>query len=174
MRTSLATLVSVTLTTRKPQAKIALLLTPFHFPDTNVKGTLFTIQAALPHIVNDGRIVTFSTSVTVSPQALGPGYLQYTMCKAAIEQMVRVLQRDPTVGGPDRRIGINCVAPGATATDLFLNGKSDELIKKIGSLMPEGRIGQPDEVAQAVLFLLTPASNWVKGQLLRINGAQTL
>lgn len=88
--------------------------------------------------------------------------------------MVRVLQRDPSIGGPARRIGINCVAPGATATELFLQGKSDELVKRIGSLMPEGRIGQPDEVAEAAVFLLTPAARWMRGQLFRINGAQTL
>lgn len=75
-----------------------------HHFNVNVSGTLFTIQAALPHIVNDGRIIAFSTSVLASPQALQPGYLQYTMCKAAIEQMVKVLQRDPTIGGPERRI----------------------------------------------------------------------
>lgn len=145
-----------------------------HHFNVNVSGTLFTIQSALPHINNDGRIIAFSTSVINSPQALQPGYLQYTMCKAAVEQMVKVLQRDPSIGGPERRIAINCVAPGATATELFLKGKSDEIIKRIGSLTPEGRIGQPDEVAEAITFLLTPASRWVRGQLVRINGAQTL
>ncbi|KAH0445399.1 hypothetical protein IEQ34_025512 [Dendrobium chrysotoxum] len=145
-----------------------------HHFNVNVSGTLFTIQAALPHILNDGRIIAFSTSVLASPQALQPGYLQYTMCKAAVEQMVKVLQRDPSIGGPDRRIAINCIAPGATATELFMKGKSEEMVKRIGSLTPEGRIGQPDEVAEAVTFLLTPASRWIRGQLIRVNGAQTL
>lgn len=144
-----------------------------HF-DVNVKGTLFTIQAALPFINNDGRIIVFSTSLNATTLGVTPGYLQYCMSKAAIEQMVKVLQRDPSIGGPDRRIGINTVSPGATGTKLFLHGKSEEIIRRIGSSTPEGRIGNPDEVAEAIIFLATPASRWIRGQTIRINGAQTL
>lgn len=113
------------------------------------------------------------------------------MAKAAVEQMVKTLQRDPSIGGPDRRIGINAVAPGATGTDLFYHGKSDEVLKRIASIMPSNRIGKPEEVctysvnsliaymffekiAQPTIFLLTPASSWIQGQILRVNGAQTL
>lgn len=123
-----------------------ILLTYPRYVDTNVKGTLFAIKAALPYIANGGRIVCFSTSVLATPQALGPGYVQYAMAKAAVEQMVKTLQRDPSIGGPDRRIGINAVAPGATGTDLFYHGKSEEVLKRIASIMPSNRIGKPEEV----------------------------
>lgn len=89
----------------------------------------------------------FSSSVTTHPMAIQPGYLQYAMTKGAVEQMVRVLARDPSIGGPERRITVNAIAPGATGTELFYEGKSAEMIARISSLMPQNRIGKPEEVS---------------------------
>lgn len=84
--------------------------------------------------------------------AIQPGYLQYIMTKGAIEQMTRGLARDPSIGGPDRRITVNAIAPGATGTELFYQGKSEEMLNRISGLMPQQRIGKPEEVSRIVMW----------------------
>jgi 3-oxoacyl-[acyl-carrier protein] reductase len=116
---------------------------------------LFTVQALLPNLANDGQIVLFSTSLTTHPMAIQPGYLQYIMSKGAIEQMVRGLARDPSIGGPDRRITVNAIAPGATGTELFFQGKSQEMLDRISGLMPQQRIGKPEEVSNYEVPLIS-------------------
>jgi 3-oxoacyl-[acyl-carrier protein] reductase len=106
-------------------------------------------QALGPHIRPDGRVLFFSTSLTSNPIAISPGYLPYVMCKGAVEQMARVLSRDPAFAAPDRRITVNVVSPGPIETELFLAGKSQELLDRIASMHPSQRIGQPDEVRPA-------------------------
>lgn len=81
--------------------------------------------------------------------------------------MTRVMAKDLASKG----ITVNAVAPGPTATELFLKGKSEEMIAGIGKLSPFGRIGQPEEVAGAVSALCGEHSRWVSGQSLRVNGA---
>lgn len=88
------------------------------------------------------------------------------MSKGAIEQMTRGLSKDLARKG----IMVNTVAPGPTSTDLFLKGKSEELLKTIAGFNPQGRIGQPEEVAEVVAFLSSSASSWVTGQTLMVNG----
>lgn len=86
------------------------------------------------------------------------------MTKGAIEQMTRVLAKD--LGR--QQIYVNAIAPGPTATNMFLDGKSPELLEKIASWSPHNRIGQPEEVAQTIAYL--SESPWVSGQVLRVNG----
>lgn len=140
------------------------------FSDTNVKGPIFLVQAAHPHLRADGRIIFFSSSLTSHPAAITPNYFPYVSSKGAVEQAARVLARDPSLTGQERRITVNTISPGPVGTDLFLNGKSEELIARIGSLTPQGRIGNPDEIADAVSSLASPASRWVNGQNLRVSG----
>jgi 3-oxoacyl-[acyl-carrier protein] reductase len=73
------------------------------------------------------------------------------------------------VGGEQHGIRVNTVSPGPTDTDLFYVGKSEELVKSIESLSPFNRLGQPEEIAEAVVFLATSGS-WVSGQNIRVNG----
>ena len=80
--------------------------------------------------------------------------------------MTRIMAKDLA----SKRITVNAVAPGPTGTELFLRGKSQELIEGIGKLSPFGRIGQPEEVADAVSMLCGEQSRWVSGQILRVNG----
>jgi 3-oxoacyl-[acyl-carrier protein] reductase len=69
-----------------------------------------------------------------------------------------------------RNITVNAVAPGPTATKLFLDGKSEELIDRLAKLAPLERLGQPDDVAAVVSFLTGPDGGWINGQVLRANG----
>ena len=85
-----------------------------------------------------------------------PNYLLYNSTKGAIEQMTRVMAKELATKG----INVNAVAPGPTATELFLKGKSEQLLKGIASGIPFGRIGEPDEVANAIAFLCSNGSSW--------------
>ena len=69
-----------------------------------------------------------------------------------------------------RSITVNTVAPGPTATDLFLNGKPQELVDRLAKLAPLERLGQPDDIAAVVAFLAGPDGAWINGQTLRANG----
>jgi 3-oxoacyl-[acyl-carrier protein] reductase len=69
-----------------------------------------------------------------------------------------------------RNITVNAVAPGPTATELFLNGKSEELVSRLAKMNPLERLGTPEDIAGAVSFLLGPDGGWVNGQTLRANG----
>ena len=115
------------------------------------------------------KIILVSTSLTDNSAVL-PGYLLYNMTKGAIEQMNRILSKDLARQG----IVVNAVAPGPTATELFLKGKSEQLLKTIGAQSPFGRIGEPEEIAEAFLFLAGDGARWVSGQLIRVNGAQVV
>lgn len=127
-------------------------------------------QALLPNIREDGRIILFSSTLTTNLANFAPGYLSYLAAKGALEQVARMLARDPSISGAERRITTNVVAPGPVATELFLRGKSQELIDRIASGAPSKRLGKTEEIASVVAFLASPAANWVNGQTLRVNG----
>ncbi|UGQ47598.1 SDR family oxidoreductase [Massilia endophytica] len=128
----------------------------------NVKGTFNTLREAARRMRQGARIVNLSTSVT----GLGrPGYAVYGATKAAVEVMTNVLSKE--LRGRD--IVVNAVAPGPTATELFLNGKTEEQVDAIAKLAPLERIGRPEEIAEVVAFLARPGI-WVNGQTLRANG----
>ncbi|KAL9035396.1 MAG: hypothetical protein Q9214_006601, partial [Letrouitia sp. 1 TL-2023] len=96
-----------------------------------------------------------------------PNYLLYNTTKGAIEQMTRVMAKDLGRKG----IVVNAVAPGPTSTELFLKGKPEGMLKAIAGANPFQRLGKPEEVAEAFLFLASPGSQWVSGQVVRVNGA---
>jgi 3-oxoacyl-[acyl-carrier protein] reductase len=111
------------------------------------------------------RIILFSTTQCAA-STVTPNYLAYVSSKGAVEHMTRVLSKDLARKG----IMVNCVAPGPTGTELFLNGKSEQLLKTIAGFNPQGRIGQPEEVAGVVGFLAGESASWVTGQTIRVNG----
>jgi 3-oxoacyl-[acyl-carrier protein] reductase len=86
--------------------------------------------------------------------------------KAAVEAMTRVLTNEMR----GRNITVNAIAPGPTATSLFLDGKSPELIERMSKMNPLERLGQPQDIAAAVAFLAGPDGAWINGQTLRANG----
>ena len=129
----------------------------------NLKGSFNTMREAARRLRDGGRIVNFSTSVVgVKPETYGV----YAATKAAIETMTAVLSKELR----GRSITVNSVAPGPTATDLFLNGKSPELIDRLAKMNPLERLGTPEDIASVVAFLAGPDGGWVNGQVLRANG----
>jgi len=131
--------------------------------DINVKGSYNTMRQAAKRLRRGGRIINFSSSVV---GLLQPTYGPYAATKAAIEATTMVLARELR----GREITVNAVAPGPTATELFLNGKSDELVGHLAKLSPLERLGTPDDIAAAVAFLAGPDGAWINGQVLRSNG----
>jgi 3-oxoacyl-[acyl-carrier protein] reductase len=129
----------------------------------NLKGTFNTLREAAKRMRNGGRIVNFSSSVV---GLLPPTYAVYAATKAGVETMTHILSKELR----GREITVNAVAPGPTATDLFLVGKSPELVDRLAKAAPLERLGQPDDIANVVSFLVGADGGWVNGQVLRANG----
>ncbi|KAF1846323.1 NAD(P)-binding protein [Cucurbitaria berberidis CBS 394.84] len=137
--------------------------------DLNVKGPYFLVQKALPYLPKGAHVVLLSTSLCAS-STITPNYLLYVTSKGAVEQMTRVLAKDLGTKG----INVNAIAPGPMATDLFFQGKSQELVDTIASGNPFKRLGQPSEIAKAIAYLSGEGGSWVNGQILRVNGGMTV
>lgn len=129
----------------------------------NVKGSFNTMREAATRLENGGRIINFSTSVI--GLAL-PGYAVYAATKAAIETMTNILAKELR----GRNVTVNAVAPGPTATALFLKGKTPEQIATFSKAAPLERLGQPEDIANTVAMLASGDASWVNGQTLRANG----
>ena len=129
----------------------------------NVKGSFNTMRQAATRLRHGGSVVNFSSSVI--GLAL-PGYSIYGASKAAIETMTTIFAKELR----GKNITVNAIAPGPTATDLFLNGKTAEMIERMRKMAPLERLGTPDDIAAAVAFLAGPDGRWVNGQTLRANG----
>jgi 3-oxoacyl-[acyl-carrier protein] reductase len=129
----------------------------------NLKGTFNALRQAARRLRNSGRVVNLSTSVVGLHLET---YGVYVATKAAVEAMTPVLARELR----GRSITVNAVAPGPTGTDLFLNGKSPELVERMSKMNPLERLGTPDDIAATVAFLAGPDGSWINGQVLRANG----
>jgi 3-oxoacyl-[acyl-carrier protein] reductase len=129
----------------------------------NLKGSFNGMREAARRLRDGGRIVNLSTSVVSTKLET---YSIYAATKSAVETMTAILAKELR----GRNITVNAVAPGPVATDLFLNGKSPELIERMAKMNPMERIGTPEEIASVVAFLVGPDGGWVNGQLLRANG----
>jgi len=131
--------------------------------DINLKGTFNTLREAAKRLRDNGRIINFSSSVV---GLLQPGYGMYAASKAAVEALTSVLAKELR----GRNITVNAIAPGPTATGLFLDGKTPELIERLAKMAPLERLGQPQDIAAAVSFLAGADGAWINGQTLRANG----
>jgi 3-oxoacyl-[acyl-carrier protein] reductase len=130
---------------------------------TNIRGTFVVAREAARRIRPGGAIVMLSTSV-VGLQF--PGYGAYAASKGAVEAMVLILAREMR----GRDVTVNAVAPGPTATDLFLDGKDEATIEHLARQPPLERLGTPADIAEVVAFLAGPGGRWVNGQVVRANG----
>lgn len=130
---------------------------------TNIRGSFVVAQQSARRIRSGGAVITFSTSIV--GLAL-PGYGAYSAGKGAIEALTMILAREMR----GRDVSVNAVAPGPTATDLFLDGKNEETIARLAAQPPLERLGTPADIAEVVAFLASPAGHWVNGQVVRANG----
>src|SRR5512142_2561786 len=138
--------------------------------DTNVKGVLFTVQKALPLLKDGASVILNSSTTSISGT---PAFSVYSATKAA----VRNFARNWILDLKDRHIRVNAVSPGVTETagldDLFGGGAQAQGTKDyLAGLIPAGRVGQPDEIAKAVLFLASDDASFVNGVELFVDGGQ--
>jgi 3-oxoacyl-[acyl-carrier protein] reductase len=129
----------------------------------NLKGTFNTLREAAAQLREGGRIINFSSSMVALRQ---PTYAIYAASKAGVEAMTSILAKELR----GRRITVNAIAPGPTATELFFKGKSPEVIERFAKGPPLERLGTPEDIAAAVAFLAGPDGAWINGQTLRANG----
>jgi NAD(P)-dependent dehydrogenase (short-subunit alcohol dehydrogenase family) len=142
-------------------------ITEEHFDQTfglNTRGTLFTVQKALP-LLNDGGSILMTASIASIKG--WPGWSVYAGSKAALHAYARVWLSELK----DRRIRVNVLSPGQVSTPIMEQALGDpETRKQFEALIPRGEIGQPDEVATVALFLASDDSSYVNGQLLNVDG----
>jgi 3-oxoacyl-[acyl-carrier protein] reductase len=129
----------------------------------NLKGTFNTLREASRRLRSGGRIINLTSSVVGLYQ---PGYAVYAATKAGVQAMTHVLAKELR----GRNITVNDVAPGPTATALFLDGKPQDVIDRLAKLAPLERLGQPNDIASAVAVLAGPDGAWINGQTIRVNG----
>jgi 3-oxoacyl-[acyl-carrier protein] reductase len=129
----------------------------------NVKGTFFSCQQAAKRMADGGRIINFSSSTTAM---MLPTYGTYVATKGAVEQLSHILAKE--LGS--RGITVNVVSPGATDTELFGQGKTEQEKQRFAQLAALGRLGQPEDIANVVALLVSDDANWITGQNIRANG----
>lgn len=131
----------------------------------NLRGAFLCLREAANRLPRGGggRIVAVTSSVVGS---LPPRYAAYTASKAAVEALVRTMAKELR----GTRVTANCVAPGATASDMFFKGKSEDMVRRAVEVCPMERLGEPGDIAPVVGFLCTDAAEWVNGQVIRANG----
>ena len=134
----------------------------------NVKGLLFTVQKALP-LMPDGASIILNASIVASKGL--PDWSVYSATKAAVRSFARTWTTDLK----DRRIRVNAVSPGPIDTpglnDLAAStGAGEERLKMISNSVPLGRLGTPDEIAKAVVFLASDDSSYITGTELFVDG----
>lgn len=129
----------------------------------NFKSVFYTLREAAVKLADHGRIVTVSSTVT---RLMLPKYGAYAATKAAVEQLTRIFARE----AGKRGITANIVSPGPVDTELFRSGKTAADIERMAAMAALGRIGEADDIAQVVLFLVSDEARWITGQNIGVNG----
>ena len=142
--------------------------------DIDLKGVLFVTRAAIPHLRasgDGGAIVNISSSLTQLPLA---NCSVYSAAKAGVDALTRNLAAELAAD----RIRVNAVLPGVVRTPIFETIMPAEeaaaFLDGFGDEVPLGRIGEPDDVARAAVFLCDPANDWITGALLAVDGGLSL
>ena len=130
----------------------------------NLTGAFTLLSSAARHCADGASIVAMTTTLVRQPV---PGTGPYSATKAAVEVLVRVMQRELAPRG----VRVNAVAPGPVDTDLFRAGKDAAALARSAAMSPFGRVGTPAEVAAVIAFLASDAASWVAGQIIQPNGA---
>ena len=131
--------------------------------DINLKSVFYTLREAAGRLADNGRIVNISSTVT---RLMLPKYGAYAATKGALEQLTRIFARE--IG--ERGITVNSVSPGPVFTELFRAGKTAEDIQRMAAMSSLGRIGEVDDIAQIVLYLVSEEARWITGQDIGANG----
>lgn len=131
--------------------------------DTNVKGLFFACQQAARKMADGGKIINISSSVT---KVMLPTYGAYAASKGAVDQITKVLAKE--LG--QRQISVNSISPGPVDTELFRKGKSEEQIQALANTAALGRIGTPQDIADAVGLFVSKEAEWITGQNVCVNG----
>ena len=131
--------------------------------NTNFIGTFNLLNLSAQYVEHGGRILTFSSNVTDS---LPVNYSLYAATKSAVESMSKVFSKELR----GREITVNIISPGPTGTEMFLEGKSPELVDHFAKLSPFERLGTPQDITQVIGFLISDQATWINGQVIKING----
>jgi len=131
--------------------------------NVNVKGVFNTLREASTQLADNGSIINISSTVT---RTNFPTYGIYSATKSAVQQISSVFAKE--IG--NRGINVNCVLPGPTGTELFLEGKSIEMITQFSNSNAFKRLGTPSDIAKIVAFLVTDEAKWINGQNIGANG----
>ena len=134
--------------------------------ETNVTGTYNILHQASKHIEKGGKILTFSSNVVGT---LPVNYSIYAASKAAVESMSKVFSKELR----GKEVTVNIISPGPTATEMFLEGKNDDLIEQFSKLSPFERLGTPTDIINVVRFLISSEATWINGQVIKINGGSS-
>ncbi|MGH1352291.1 MAG: SDR family oxidoreductase [Methyloligellaceae bacterium] len=130
---------------------------------TNLKGSFNTMREAAARLRDGGAIINLSTSVIgLNLESYGV----YAGTKAAIESITKIFSKELR----GRNITVNAIAPGPTATELFLEGKPQDVVDRLTQMPPLERLGTPEDIANVVAFLVSAQGKWINGQILRANG----
>jgi 3-oxoacyl-[acyl-carrier protein] reductase len=129
----------------------------------NLKGAFNFMREAANRMRNGGRIINISSSAVGLKQET---YGAYVATKAALEAMTQIMSKEMR----GRNISVNAVAPGQTATKLFLDGRSERELDRVAKMNPYERLGTPEDMAATIAFLCSPEGEWINGQVIRING----
>ncbi|KAH7429214.1 hypothetical protein KP509_09G037100 [Ceratopteris richardii] len=137
--------------------------------DVNATGTFLVCQEAAKRVTvgGHGRIITFSS---IFAQGVRAGYGAYIASKAAVEALTKVLAKELR----GRRITVNCVSPGAVATDMFYAGRSEASLEELRVAPVLERLGRTEDIAPLVSFLASDEGEWVNGQVIRIDGGTVI
>ncbi len=131
--------------------------------EVNFKSVFYTLREAAVRLADQGRVVNISSTVT---RVMLPKYGVYAATKAAVEQLTRIFARE----AGKRGITANAILPGPVDTELFRSGKTAADIERMAAMSVLGRIGETDDIAQVVLFLVSDEGRWITGQTIGVNG----
>jgi 3-oxoacyl-[acyl-carrier protein] reductase len=129
----------------------------------NSKGVFYMLREAATRLADGGRVISMSSTVT---RLMLANYGAYAASKGAVEQLTRVFAKE--VG--KRGITANIVSPGPVNTEMFISGKSEETIKRMANMSFQGRVGEPEDIARVVLFLVSDEAGWMTGQNISVSG----
>jgi 3-oxoacyl-[acyl-carrier protein] reductase len=129
----------------------------------NTKGVFYALREAATRLSDGGRVISLSSTVT---RLMLPNYGAYAASTGAVEQLTRIFARE----AGERGITANIVSPGPVNTEMFTAGKTEETIKRMADMSFQGRIGEPEDIARVVLFLVSDEAGWITGQNISVSG----